>query len=267
MRLLSFQIDEKTAFGALVEGRIVDLSIHMPEYGSLRELLAARSLVRALDLAAEASADFNLNEVELLPPLTDPGKILCAFVETNGTLVEQCSPIEGISLTGHRRRLSVTRPASASTLTATAGIAIIIGTPGQNIPESEAQTHIAGLSLLNFIGSHAVADGSTNGMHYLSAGFGPWIVTTDELDSLGPFGLTTSINETAEEHTISGVGRLVSRLSATEILMPGDTIALLMAKPEVPPVMESGDRLAVKVTEIGVLENTIADETADSARA
>jgi 2-keto-4-pentenoate hydratase/2-oxohepta-3-ene-1,7-dioic acid hydratase in catechol pathway len=117
------------------------------------------------------------------------------------------------------------------------------------------------LSLIDFIGSPVVADGRITNIRAISAGFGPWIVTPDELESLGPFRLTVSVNETDREYTLAGVAELVSQISATETLLPGDTIALLAGWPAVPSALQPGDRLAVAVTGIGVLENTIEDET------
>ncbi len=78
MRLVSFRHAGAPKFGAAVDGGIIDLSERTgARWPSLRAAIAAKALDELAAAAKDAKADLPFDEVELLPVIPDPDKILC----------------------------------------------------------------------------------------------------------------------------------------------------------------------------------------------
>ena len=89
MKLASYRVRGRDSFG-LVVGKdrnlgadlgadlgVVDLKLRLaPRYTSVLDLLRDDGLAAALAASLGVRADFPLSEVELLPPIDSPGKIL-----------------------------------------------------------------------------------------------------------------------------------------------------------------------------------------------
>ena len=81
MQLASFQIEGRTTFGNTVGDGIVDLGRRLsPRFRSLLDVLRAGALDELQSAAAGVRADYALSDVELLPPLLGPEKIICVGV-------------------------------------------------------------------------------------------------------------------------------------------------------------------------------------------
>src|SRR5258706_4882111 len=83
-------------------------------------------------------------------------------------------------------------------------LALVIGKPGRHIAKADALSHIFGYACFND-GSirdiqfkHSIAAGKN---FHATGGFGPWIVTADEIPHPGPLPLVTRLNATAVHHT------------------------------------------------------------------
>jgi 5-carboxymethyl-2-hydroxymuconate isomerase len=80
MKFLSFEKDGYASFGAVTDGGIVDLGA---KHGGLRDLRDAIRADRLGELIAEANdtdADYALADVDLLPTIPNPEKIICIGV-------------------------------------------------------------------------------------------------------------------------------------------------------------------------------------------
>src|SRR5260221_11775998 len=78
MKLASFKVRGRECFGAVVGEGVVDLKTRLaPKSSSVLDLLRGNGLDTARDVANGVRADFPLSEVEFLPPVTHPEKILC----------------------------------------------------------------------------------------------------------------------------------------------------------------------------------------------
>jgi 2-keto-4-pentenoate hydratase/2-oxohepta-3-ene-1,7-dioic acid hydratase in catechol pathway len=78
MRLVSFRHAGANKFGAAVDGGIVDLSaLTKGRWSGLRDVIAEKALGELAAATKGAPADLKLEDVELLPVIPDPGKILC----------------------------------------------------------------------------------------------------------------------------------------------------------------------------------------------
>ena len=79
MKLVSFTATGRDSYGAVVGDGIVDLGRRLGDrYPTLRSAIAGDALKRAANEVKTASPDTTLTQVTLLPPITDPKKIICA---------------------------------------------------------------------------------------------------------------------------------------------------------------------------------------------
>ena len=78
MRLVSFRHAGALKFGAAADGGIVDLSERTGgRWPGLRAAIAGKALGELAAATKGVAADFRMDEVELLPAIPDPEKILC----------------------------------------------------------------------------------------------------------------------------------------------------------------------------------------------
>jgi len=232
MRLLSFRIDDRSSYGALVEGRIVDLGRHLPEHRSLKALLEAEALVRALDTAAEVSAEFRDDQVDFLPPVPNAEKVLCIFDAREADVVL----IDPAICTGHGQPLfmegvieGAVEGAEGSPATLAAGVAYVLG--------KDAET-IAGLTLMTFIAPN-------------SAAIGPWLVTTEEIEDTIDLTVSVTCGDADKSITVPDPVGLLN-IAAEHSLSTGDVIAMLYRLPDICP--EPGNTVEVAADKIGTLK-------------
>ncbi len=81
MKLASYRVRGRESFGAVVGEGVVDLKTRLaPRYQSLFELLRGDGLDAARAASSGVRADFPLSELQWLPPILTPEKILCIGV-------------------------------------------------------------------------------------------------------------------------------------------------------------------------------------------
>ena len=230
MHLLSFRIDEERSFGALVEGKIVDLGKHLPEFGSLRELLAGGGLVRALDTVAEVSAQYRSDRITWLPPLRRPDHLYCVFDDPTSDSVI----VEPPTVVGHRRAL----PCPSGDATLWVGVAIVVG-PRERAADA---SQIAGITLVTYL----VPGG---------AAMGPTMVTMDEVAGLAGLELTFSCGEFETVVTLPDLEKVFSQAAAQHELDVGDLVALLHQIPGVD--LTEAEKVRVRSEVVGSLTNPL----------
>lgn len=284
MRLASFSAGGKTSVGVVRGEGIVDIGARLPGLASLREVLAADALERAAELAARHSPDVALADVELLPTVPDPGKIICIGINYGNRDAEYKDQTDvgrypsvfmrtRESLVGHGAPLL--RPLESEQLDYEGEIVLVIGKPGRRIAEREAWRHVAGLTLMN---EGSVRDwlrhakfNVTPGKNFARSGsMGPWLVTADEIPEDRVLHLTTRVNgEVRQDDTTANLifpfARLIGYLSTFMPLAPGDVIATgtptgAGARFDPPKWLRAGDLVEVHVPEIGTLVNAVAEE-------
>lgn len=283
MKFASFTIHDAPSWG-LVEGdEIADLGALLRDrFPDLKSAIAANALTEEAAAAAKATRHA-LSTITFLPVIPNPDKILCIGLnyethrkETGRSEVENPTVFGRFanSQTGHLR--NIIRPRVSTDLDFEGELAVIIGKPGRYIPRSEAFQHIAGYACYN---EGSVRDFQrhthqfTPGKNFPDTGaFGPWMVTSDEIDDLGPLKLQTRLNgEVVQEATISqmifDIPRQIEYCSSFTRLEPGDVIATGtpggVGSRRTPPLwMKPGDVVEVEIDRIGLLRNGIADEQA-----
>jgi 2-keto-4-pentenoate hydratase/2-oxohepta-3-ene-1,7-dioic acid hydratase in catechol pathway len=282
MRLSSFRGANGPSYGVVTDRGVVDLGRRIgARYPDLRALIAGDALEEARRLSGEAP-DAQLDRLELLPVIPNPDKIVCVGlnyeehrVETKRDKTEHPAIFLRLpeSQVGHGQPLLL--PPESTHLDYEGEIAVIIGKPGRRIPEARAWTHVIGYAPYN--------DGSirdwqrhtvqwTAGKNFAhTGGFGPWMVTADEIAPGTELELTTRLNGQVMQHATTGmlihsIPRLIAYISTWTTLLPGDVIVTgtpggVGARRDPPVWMKAGDVVEVEVSKVGVLRNVIAAET------
>lgn len=286
MKIASFRYGRRVSYGAVVGDGIVELGRRLgPQMRSVRALLAAGGLDRARHLAAAVSPDLGLDEVQLLPPVIAPEKVLCIGVNYTNRNEEyrdrSAAPAHPSvfmrtpgSLVGHGAPIVI--PRESDQLDYEGEIAMVIGMGGRRIPEAEADRHIAGVTCMN---EGTIRDWTRHGKFNVTQGknfertgaIGPWIVTSDELEALDDLWVTTRVNGERRQHDTTAnllfsFPYLVSYLSTFTKLAPGDVIATgtptgAGIRHDPPRFLVEGDRVEVEVSGVGTLANAVVRET------
>jgi 2-keto-4-pentenoate hydratase/2-oxohepta-3-ene-1,7-dioic acid hydratase in catechol pathway len=153
---------------------------------------------------------------------------------------------------------------------------MIIGKAGRRIKAADAMSHVAGFSIYN---DGSVRDWQrqtsqfTPGKNFANTGgFGPWMMTLDEVGDLDAMEITTRLNGEVMQNATSdllvhGFVELLQYCSTFVELKPGDVIVTgtpggVGAARKPPVFMDDGDVIEVEVKPIGLLRNPVIAEEA-----
>ncbi|NVK43977.1 MAG: fumarylacetoacetate hydrolase family protein [Oceanospirillaceae bacterium] len=282
MKLISFEYQNRTGAGALIDNRVIDTALDPTLPGDMIGLLSAGrpALQRLQQLADEGVAGIPLDAVRLLAPVPRPGKYLAVGLNYADHIAEtglerpefptffnkQTTCVTGPGMPVHRPRVS-------EKLDYEGELAIIIGRRCRHVPADKAADVIAGYTIANDVSVRdwqIKAPTWTLGKSFDTHGpLGPWIVTADALDPHN-LELKTWVNDELRQHTntrhlIFDCYQLVATLSTVCTLEPGDIIATgtssgvgVAMKPR--GYMKPGDRVRVEIEGIGELCNPIIEE-------
>ncbi len=282
MRLVSYIRNGITGYGAVVNGGIVDLTGKIGlGIASLKLLLAADSLVATSEYVNGRSAEFALSDVQLLPVIPDPGKILCVGLnyqkhkeETGRPDVDHPTIFTRFADTLVAHQQALIKPESSQRFDYEAEMAVIIGRGGRHISLENAMSHVAGYSCFN--------EGSirnwqrhtsqfTPGKNFPATGaFGPCLVTADEVGDYRRLSIQSRLNGQVMQdgklsELIFPVEQLISYISGFTPLSPGDVIVSgtpggVGDRMEPPVYMFGGDKVEVEIGMLGTLVNPVVDE-------
>ena len=288
MKLASYKVRGRDSFGAVVGNGtdlgVVDLKTRLaPQFTSVLDLLREGGLAIAREVVRGVRADFPLREVEFLPPVPAPEKILCIginYANRNADYGDAEAPkypslfyrAPG-SLVGHQQ--PIVRPKESDELDYEGEIALVIGRAGRRIAPERALDHVAGATLCN---EGTIRDWTRHGKFNVTQGknwdasgsIGPWLVTADEIDLGKPLHITVKVNgEIAQDDTtasmIKSFSELIAYVSTFMTLKPGDIIVTgtpvkLAPRNEQPTWLKPGDVVEIEVPQIGVLRNSVVAE-------
>ena len=272
MRLVSFRIKGRPTFGRLEGDAVHDLGHAAP---SLAEAIASGGYRES------GRTTYALADIELLPPLPAPAKIICIGKNYRAHVAEagHAAPPKHPSLF---LRLSNTlvahggalvRPKVSAQFDYEGELALVIGRPGRHIPPERALDHIFGYSVFNdgsvrdYQFGHSLAVGKN---FHATGGFGPAIVTADEVPDPAKLRLRTWLNGSLVQDgntsdLIYDIPTIIAYASTFTPLLPGDVIAT--GTPEgvgfarKPPLwMKAGDRIEIEIDGVGRLVNSVIDE-------
>lgn len=288
MKLVSFSHNGVPGIGLMgqeeVRGRLAS-DLRFP--GELDELVRRNLTDQRLLAQLSSAAVFSLDTLQFRPPFTRPNKILCVglnycdhthesgyqqpdyptvFTRFTTTLVGHLAPI--------------VRPKASSALDFEGELVAVIGRGGRHIASQDALGHVAGYSIFNDASIRDFQHRTpqwTVGKNFDSTGaFGPVFVTADELpEGARGLHLETRLNgevvqSSTTDRMIFDVATLISTVSEAMTLLPGDLIVTGtpsgVGHSRTPKLyMKPGDVVEVEIEGIGVLRNSIVDETAELA--
>jgi 2-keto-4-pentenoate hydratase/2-oxohepta-3-ene-1,7-dioic acid hydratase in catechol pathway len=288
MKFLSFKHDGQDSFGGINESgeqpAIVNLSKRSSDLSDLRDVIRNDRLNELTELIQSSDADLSLDDVELVPTIPNPEKIICIGVNyanrnaeyKDGSDLPKYPSVfmrNRESLVGHKQ--DIMNPPESDQLDYEGEIVLVIGKEGRRIPETEAHNYIAGMTIMN---EGSVRDylrhakfNVTQGKNFERSGsLGPWMVTPDELDPMGQLQVITRVNGEERQNDFTDnlmfpFRFLISYLSTFYRLKPGDIIATGTpngsgARFDPPKYLREGDVVEVEVPGIGILNNSIRDE-------
>ncbi|MGG1679091.1 fumarylacetoacetate hydrolase family protein [Neobacillus sp. NRS-1170] len=164
-------------------------------------------------------------------------------------------------------------------------VACIIGKTGRNISAAEADDYIFGYCVLNDWSARdlqrkemKVGLGPAKGKDF-STSIGPWIITKDELERFRTgkgFDLamkarvnSVQLSKGNLKELYFSFGEMIERASAGVTLYPGEVIGsgtvgtgcILELGEKVHPWLKPGDKVELEIENLGILENTIIEES------
>ncbi|MCZ6659136.1 MAG: fumarylacetoacetate hydrolase family protein [Gammaproteobacteria bacterium] len=277
MRWLSFVANGGVSFGYVTsDGGVVDVGAKS-DFPDLKAAIAADALSSLFDTLGD-TADVALDGITYAPTIPNPDKLLCVGLNYKAHQKEtgrggEATPTIFVRFAaaqmGHEQPM--VRPVESATLDFEGEIAMIIGKRGRRIARDAALDHVAGFSIYN--------DGSvreyqrqtsqfTPGKNFASTGgFGPWMMTVDEIGDLDRMEITTRLNgEVMQNATadllVFGFKELIEYCSTFIELVPGDVIVTgtpggVGAARNPPVFMDAGDHIEVEVKPIGTLSHDV----------
>ena len=284
MNLATFTADGRQFWGVVAGGGMIAVSPDFPQWKTLRNVIEADAVQTVLDAAAGKSVTHANGSFRWDIPVPDPEKIICVgvnFPDRNAEYKDGQDAPPNMSLfirfprsfVGHETPL--TRPPETPQLDYEGEIAIVIGKGGRRIPEAEALSHIAGLTLCNE-GTlrdwvrHAKFN-VTQGKNWDGSGaIGPWLVPFTEPAQIVDVHLQTRVNGETRQDDRTGrmlfpVARQIAYISTFTTLVPGDIIITgtptgAGARFDPPVWLAPGDTIEIEADGIGILRNGVVDE-------
>jgi 2-keto-4-pentenoate hydratase/2-oxohepta-3-ene-1,7-dioic acid hydratase in catechol pathway len=288
MKIIAFETDNGPHLGVVENDRVIDLNAADPKLPTdLGEVLrkSGGSLSALADIAkhAPASSHRPLEAIKYALPVARPGKILClglnylehakegghAKPDFPSIFMRCCT-----SLTPHEGE--IVRPKVSETLDYECELVAVIGKRARHMTVANAVSCVAGYSCFN--------DGSVRqfqrrtsqwdiGKNFdKTGGFGPWMVTADELPP-GAVGLPIQsrlngkvMQSDNTANMMFPVAEAIADITQAMTLEPGDLIAMGtpsgVGHARKPPVwMKGGDTIEIEIGDIGVLTNKVVDES------
>jgi len=284
MKFLSYKYDGQQTFGAVIGTGVVDLGKRHSELPDLREAIRADKLGDLALEAGDTATDVGLADIEYLPTIPNPEKIICIGVNyanrneeyKDGTSAPKYPSVfmrTRESLVGHEQ--NIMDPPESDQLDYEGEIVIVIGKEGRRIPEDKAHEYIAGLTIMN---EGSVRDylrhakfNVTQGKNFANSGsLGPWMVTPDDVYAIRDLQVVTRVNGEERQNDVTSnlmfpFRYLISYLSTFYHLKPGDIIATgtpngAGARFDPPKYLKDGDIVEIEVPGIGILRNTVVTE-------
>ena len=219
------------------------------------------------------------SEVEFLPAVPDPTKILCIGVNFTSHMKETGKGLDAKVPTVFTRfidsqigHLQPTEMPSITTQFDYEGeLAVVISKPAHRVSASDAMDYVAGYSIYNDFTCRDWQRETTQwipGKNFPGTGaFGPYLVPLHNIENFDDKVLETRVNGDVRQHTTLGdlhfgVPALIEHITGFTQLNPGDVIITgtpggvgLFMDP--PALLSEGDNVEVEITGLGVLRNTV----------
>ena len=295
MKLASFKMaDNKRRVGLVIDDSIADLSAALgvddmleviSDFGAVQDRLSR--------VKTEMSGMLRLNEVQLLPPVERPGKIIClagnyrehiiesglVAPEATDVITQQLFLKPSSALIGNDDHIVIGK--NNVKVGWETELAVVVGKPGRNIAVESAFEHVFGYTIMNDVSERGLNSTIENRrqremdrfLDWLAgkwfdtfAPCGPWIVTKEEIDDPHELEIKLTINSELRQHgntrdMLFRIPEQIAYASSIMTLEPGDIIStgtpagagLGGARTS----LQDGDVLVCEIAQIGTLKNTV----------
>ena len=292
MKIVSFESPTGLRLGVVEGDQVVDLQAADPKVPTdLGALLAGAngdlSGIKGLAGRAPASARRPLKGLKYAMPVGRPGMIICLglnYLEhvKEGSQRDNIPKFPTIfmrcltSMVPHEQ--PILRPKASEQLDYEAEMMLVVGKRAKHLTLANATSVVAGYSCANEGSVREFQRKTTQwdmGKNFdRTGGFGPWMVTADELPDAGKgLKIASRLNGTVmqsdnTDNMMFPVREMLVYLTQGLTLEPGDIIftgtpsGVGHARKPNPVWMRHGDTCEVEIEGIGVLRNPIEDEKA-----
>ena len=161
MKLATIRHRDQTLYGQVIGDRFYPVQEALKtRYATLKDLISDGSLTQLAAQQTRQEDGIDLAKVSFLPPIPEPGKIICV-----GLNYRKPYPVDGVAppepsqiilfgkerdaLLGHQQKLETPTGAAAHSFDYEGEIAVIIGTAGRHIAQDDAMAHVMGYSIFN----------------------------------------------------------------------------------------------------------------------
>jgi len=269
-RGLQFRSDLK---GFLASGGLGSVQVDAAEAGG-----AAGAGGTAGAGAAQQGDAIPLTEVELRAPIADPGKIVCVGLNYRDHAAESGIDVPDEPILFPKFANSVVGPEEAIVIPPAdhridyeAELGVVIKSRAKGVSVEDALQYVAGYMCVNDVSARDLQMRTGQWMRgkAIDTFFptGPWLVTKEDVPDPQDLWIRCRLNgkvmqDSRTDQMVFGVADLVSFISQTMTLEPGDIIAT-GTPPGVgfardPAVwLQSGDRVTVEIEGLGVLSNPL----------
>ena len=281
MKFISYKHKSESKFGIIDNNLITDLTGKILGADTLKDLIFKNGISEAKKFAEANPGKLSVNDVEYLPVIPNPGKIICVGLNYSEHVKETNRTIEENPVIFHRFPESQTahlqaiqRPVASDNLDFEGEMAVIMGEAGKHVKPEDALKHIVGYSCYN---ESTIRDWQRHtrqfgmGKNFEKTGsFGPHMVLAENISDYKKLSIKSKLNgklmQSAKlNQLIFDIPLLISYVSKAIPWRAGDV--LVTGTPggvgfkRTPPVyMKDGDQIDVEITEIGTLSNFIKDE-------
>ncbi|MFD2612464.1 fumarylacetoacetate hydrolase family protein [Paenibacillus gansuensis] len=266
-------LDNETVCELTEEHSMIDLITRLERSEEKRSRLEAN--------IQEKRTIHNLSDIQLLPPLMNPEKIICIGLNYHDHVKESNMQVPKVPvlfpkynncLIGHTDTVII--PSDVKQCDYEVELAFIIGKTAKFVNVEEAMDYVFGYTILNDVSARDIQLSEpqwTRGKAIDTfAPTGPWIVTADEIPDPHNLDISLVLNGKTMQKSNTGelifnIPYIISFLSQTMTLQPGDMIITgtppgvgMGQKPQV--WLKEGDVTEAHISGIGVLTNHYVSE-------
>ena len=291
MKIVAFEGQGGPRIGVVDGDQVIDLQAVEPSVpNDLGEWLAKTNgdtkQLAEIAKRAPAKARRPLAAIQYALPVGRPGKIICLglnYLEyvKEGSQRDNIPKFPTIFMRGLTSMVPhgapIVRPQASETLDYEAELILVVGKRAKHLTTANATACIAGYSCGNEGSVREFQRKTTQwdmGKNFdRTGGFGPWLVTADELpDAAKGLKIQSRLNGTVmqsdnTDNMMFPIPEMLAYITQGISLEPGDVIFTGtpsgVGHARKPPVwMKSGDTVEVEIERVGILRNPIADEKA-----
>lgn len=230
----------------------------------------------------QGAAVCSVSEVDYLPAILNPGKIVCVGLNYRDHAAEAGLdvPTQPLIFMKYPSALvgsgaPIVVPAFVEKPDWEAELAVVIGAECTSVSAATALSYVAGYACINDVSARDIQSGESQWVRAKSfdtfAPLGPWMVTADEIPDPQKLRIRCSVSgdtvqDSNTEQMVFSVAEIIEFVSRNVTLQPGDVIAT-GTPPGVgvgmnpPRFLQDGDEVAVEIESIGRLVNPVSRQS------